>query len=121
MTDGADGALPEHAGGQPSGELSDVHTRVYRGGTLEQEDFPLCDVSEFVSDPEAVVWVDFCNPTKEQLYELAEELGLHELAVEDALSEHQRPKLDKTSTPSFLSCHAVDVDQAGAHLLETEI
>ena len=121
MTDPADGPLPRQPDEQPSGELSAVHTRVYRGGALEKEDFALGDVSDFVSDPEAVVWVDFCNPTKEQLYELAGELGLHELAVEDALSEHQRPKLDKYSTHSFLSCHAVDVDEAGAHLVETEI
>ena len=33
-----------------------------------------------------VVWVDLCGPSVEQLHELAEELGLHELAVEDALS-----------------------------------
>ena len=37
------------------------------------------------SEPDTVVWVDFCGPTKEQLHELADELGLHELAVEDAL------------------------------------
>ena len=38
------------------------------------------------------------------------ELGLHELAVEDALGPHQRPKLDRYATHLFLSCHAVRVD-----------
>ena len=37
------------------------------------------------SEPDTVVWVDFCGPSKEELHELADELGLHELAVEDAL------------------------------------
>ena len=32
------------------------------------------------------MWVDLCGPSKEQLHELAGELGLHELAVEDSLS-----------------------------------
>ena len=51
---------------------------------------------------------------------LAEELGLHELAVEDALGEHQRPKLDHYETHLFLSAHAVRVDDAG-ELHKTEI
>ena len=44
------------------------------------------------------------------------------LAVEDALSEHQRPKLDKYETHSFLSGHAVRALQADkANLVQTEI
>ena len=68
-----------------------------------------------------MVWVDFCGPSKEQLDELAGELGLHELAVEDALGPHQRPKLDRYATHLFLSCHAVRVDVDGGSLEETEI
>ena len=49
------------------------------------------------------MWVDFCGPSKDQLLELADELGLHELAVEDALGPHQRPKLDHYDTHLFLS------------------
>jgi magnesium transporter len=68
-----------------------------------------------------VVWVDLCGPSKEQLHELAVELGLHELAVEDALGPHQRPKLDRYATHLFLSCHAVRVDVEAGALDETEI
>ena len=68
-----------------------------------------------------MVWVDFCGPSKEQLHELAGELGLHELAVEDALGPHQRPKLDHYATHLFLSCHAVRVDARRGRLDETEI
>ena len=67
------------------------------------------------------MWVDFCGPSKEQLHELAAELGLHELAVEDALGPHQRPKLDRYATHLFLSCHAVRVDVEAGALDETEI
>ena len=98
-----------------------AHTRVYRNGALEAEDFPVADVSEHLERPDTVVWVDFCGPSKEQLHELADELGLHELAVEDALGPHQRPKLDHYATHLFLSCHAVRVDQAKGTLDETEI
>jgi len=96
-------------------------TRVYRKGELEDEGFPVSRVSDFLADEDTVVWVDLCGPSVEQLHELADELGLHELAVEDALSEHQRPKLDHYATHLFFSCHAVGVDRDEGRLLTTEI
>jgi magnesium transporter len=96
-------------------------TRVYRKGILEAEGFPVADVSEHLAGPDTVVWVDLSGPTKEELHELAAELGLHELAVEDALEPHQRPKLDRYATHLFLSCHAVRVDVQAGRLDETEI
>ncbi|MGD9700944.1 MAG: magnesium transporter CorA family protein [Acidimicrobiia bacterium] len=101
--------------------MDDSHTRAYRGGVLEAEDFPVAAVSEFLAQPDTFVWVDFCAPSKEQFYELADELGLHELAVEDALNEHQRPKLDHYESHLFLSSHAVRVDAADGRLIETEV
>jgi magnesium transporter len=94
---------------------------VWRKGVLVGENFPLTDVSDYLGDHDTIVWVDFCNPSKELLDELAQELGLHELAVEDALGPHQRPKLDKYESHSFLSCHAVRVERDTATLAETEI
>ena len=64
------------------------------------------------------MWVDLCAPTADTLHELAGELGLHELAVEDALSEHQRPKLDHYATHLFLSCHAVPRRQPGTRTID---
>ncbi|MEO5900553.1 MAG: magnesium transporter CorA family protein, partial [Ilumatobacteraceae bacterium] len=101
--------------------MSGPQTRVYRNGVLEQAGFPVADVSEWLSQPDTVVWVDLCGPSKDQLHELASELGLHELAVEDALSEHQRPKLDHYQTHLFLSAHAVRVDGDSGELDDTEI
>jgi magnesium transporter len=93
---------------------------VYRNGLVESENFPIADVSEWLTEADTVVWVDICSPSKEGLHVLAEELGLHELAVEDALSPHQRPKLDHYDSHLFLSAHAVRVDRDG-NLHKTEI
>ncbi|MCA1672484.1 MAG: magnesium transporter CorA family protein, partial [Actinobacteria bacterium] len=101
--------------------MGEAMTRVYRKGALEAEAFPVADVSEYLEEPDTVVWVDLCGPSKEQLHELAGELDLHELAVEDALGPHQRPKLDRYDTHLFLACQAVRVDVNGAGLEETEI
>jgi magnesium transporter len=94
---------------------------MYRKGVLEAEGFPVVDVSEHLDEPDTVVWVDLHGPSKEDLHELADELSLHELAVEDALGAHQRPKLDHYATHKFLSCHAVRVDLETGELGDAEI
>jgi magnesium transporter len=101
--------------------MTEPLTRAYRKGVLEAEGFPLSDVSEHLERPETVVWVDLCGPSKHDIHVLAEELGLHELAVEDALGAHQRPKLDRYATHLFLSTHAVRLDVEAARLDVTEI
>ena len=82
--------------------MGTTHTRVYVDGHVDVVDFPLADVSNHLEREGTVVWVDLCEPTKDQLHELAVELGLHELAVEDALTPHQRPKLDHYESHLFL-------------------
>lgn len=100
--------------------MGDVLTRTYRHGALTNEGFPLADVAEHLATPDTIVWIDLCGPSKEQLHVLAAELGLHELAVEDALGP-QRPKLDRYATHLFLSSHAVGVDVQEGTLIETEV
>jgi magnesium transporter len=79
------------------------------------------DVSAHLERPGTIVWVDLQGPDRAQLVELSSELGLHELAVEDALSEHQRPKLDHYDTHLFLSCHAVTLNHDTGNLDTVEI
>ena len=100
--------------------MGDVRTRTYRHGTLTDEGFPLDNVPAHLAAPDTTVWIDLCAPSKDQLHVLAAELGLHELAVEDALGP-QRPKLDRYATHLFLSCHAVGVDVREGSLVETEV
>lgn len=98
-----------------------AHTRAYLDGKLLAEDFPVSEVSDYLARDGVLVWVDLCAPQAAELHELADELGLHELAVEDALSAHQRPKLDFYDTHLFLSCHAMHLDGERGELVEVEI
>ncbi|HZY07164.1 MAG TPA: magnesium transporter CorA family protein [Ilumatobacteraceae bacterium] len=98
-----------------------IQTRAYRKGELESRDFPLADVSDLLLDEGLVIWIDLCAPEGPVLDEIAAELELHELAVEDALVEHQRPKVDRYETYLFLATHAVALDPASANLVSSEI
>jgi magnesium transporter len=98
------------AGSGDNVEMVQISTRVYRGGVLEAESFPLADVSDYLDERDTIVWVDLSDPTPEQLAELAEELGLHELAVEDVMGPQQRPKLDRYDTHLFLIAYHLTLD-----------
>src|SRR6478609_190745 len=98
-----------------------MRSRAYRKGELEAEGFPLENVSNFLEKPDTIVWVDLCNPDERELDQLKEKLGLHELAVENALEPHQRPKLDHYATHFFLSCHIVKLEPDEVTIAKTEI
>jgi magnesium transporter len=98
-----------------------ARTRLYRGGKLVQENFPVEDVSEHIKEPDACVWLDYCKPTAEDLVTIADELGLHPLAVEDAVNEHQRPKLDRYDSHLFMSAYALRLDAPSGVLQTSEI
>jgi magnesium transporter len=96
-------------------------TRLYRNGVLEAEGFPVADVSDHLADPSSVVWFDLCEPNAEDLASISEELGLHPLAVEDAIHEHQRPKLDRYSSHLFVTCYAIELDTDSGQLTSHEV
>ncbi len=101
--------------------MAATHTRVYLNGALEAEDFPLGDVSDHLARPGTIVWIDFVDPTRQDLEQLAVELDLHELAVDDALGPHQRSKLDRYDTHLFLASHWLRVDSVAGELRDTEV
>jgi magnesium transporter len=49
-----------------------------------------------------VAWIGLYRPTEEEFASVAEEFGLHELAVEDALEAHQRPKIERYGQTLFV-------------------
>jgi len=48
------------------------------------------------------VWLDYVNPTRDDLAALIEPLGLHPLAIEDCLDEDQVPKMEEYPGHTFL-------------------
>jgi magnesium transporter len=71
---------------------ADVSCMLLQSGRRESIRFE--DVSETIAARTGLVWIELNDPDKNTLELLQEELDLHELAVEDALSAHQRPKVE---------------------------
>ncbi len=99
-----------------------TRTRLYRSGKLVAEGFPAEQIAELLRDDEqSVVWLDLFDPDRVDLSIVTEEFGLHPLAVEDAIHEHQRPKVDRYRTHLFANMYAVTADPATGQVSTGEI
>nr|WP_239028430.1 magnesium/cobalt transporter CorA [Pseudonocardia acidicola] len=73
---------------------------------------------------EGFVWIGLHEPTDEQITGIADTFGLHELAVEDAVHAHQRPKLERYDDTLFMVlktvCYVGHAEPTTAHeIVET--
>ncbi len=98
-----------------------ARTRLYRNGALELQGFPVAEISDKLVDPDTIVWLDLRDPDLEDLAVLSEEFGLHPVAVEDAVMEHERPKLDRYRSHLFLTAYGVHLDCASGELATSEL
>jgi magnesium transporter len=99
-----------------------IRTRAYRGGACIGVDFDPAQISDLLAEhPQTVVWMDVTGPADGELSLIAEEFGLNPLAVEDALHERQRPKLDHYDDHVFISVYAVAFDRTSGELATSEI
>jgi magnesium transporter len=84
-------------------------TRLYCDGRLEQQDFDPDRIDRELENPGALVWVDVDDPTKAAIDLLGREFGFHELALEDCLHPHQRPKIEQYGSYYFLVAYATEL------------
>ncbi|WP_030165547.1 magnesium transporter CorA family protein [Spirillospora albida] len=84
-------------------------TRAWRGGEIIAQGFPVADVSDYLEMPDVVVWLDLCAPRHGDLRVISDELGLDHVAVEDAVSRHERAKLDRYDGYAFLNVYVPEV------------
>jgi magnesium transporter len=56
----------------------------------------------FHDEPRSMAWIGLYRPSEDQLLSLAQQFALHELAVEDAIVAHQRPKLERYGDTLFV-------------------
>ena len=95
-----------------------INCAAYQNGK-KLADIPMDQIHLFVSRPDCFVWVALKDPEAAELELMQEEFGLHDLAVEDALKGHQRPKIEEYGQSLFVVLHMVE--NGGAELNVGEV
>ncbi|MGH7389959.1 MAG: magnesium/cobalt transporter CorA [Candidatus Rokuibacteriota bacterium] len=86
-----------------------VNSAAYAGGR-KVADVAVEDISEALEQPDVFVWIGLHEPDGPLLRRVQAEFGLHDLAVEDALRAHQRPKLERYGDSLFVVLRTAVID-----------
>jgi magnesium transporter len=89
-----------------------INCAAYQEG-MKLADIQPADISDYVERTDCFVWVALRDPEAPELDAMAEEFGLHELALEDAHHGHQRPKIEEYGATLFVVAHLLELDEAG--------
>ena len=79
-----------------------VDNAIYVDGRRVASPGSLGETFELMREHNGMAWIGLYRPDEAELREIAVELGLHELAVEDALGGHQRAKLERYDDGLFV-------------------
>jgi magnesium transporter len=97
-----------------------VNCAVYEDGR-KVADIDKSGIHLHLGKPGRCVWVALRDPTPEELEEMRVEFALHELAVEDALHGHQRPKIEEYGDCVFAVMHMLELTEPNGDLREGEV
>jgi magnesium transporter len=84
-------------------------------------DITLDEISDFLAPAQGFVWVGLVEPDEALLEKLQQEFGLHELAVEDAHTAHQRPKIESYGDSLFVVAQTAQTTEGNIAFGETHI
>mgnify|MGYP001599961625 CR=1 FL=1 len=79
-----------------------VDNGIYVDGVRTENPRSLDETFQLMRSRGAMGWIGLYRPTEPELQAVAQEFGLHELAVEDALAGHQRPKIERYGEGLFV-------------------
>ena len=97
-----------------------INCVAYENGT-RLADVSVEDISEYIQRPNCFVWVALKEAEPSELVQMSEEFGLHELAVEDASSGHQRPKIEEYGDSLFAVVHTVELVNGELNVGELDV
>jgi magnesium transporter len=79
-----------------------VDNAIYVDGRRVAEPSSLQETYEACREQRGLAWIGLHEPTEEEFSSVAQEFGLHPLAVEDAVKAHQRPKIEHYDETLFV-------------------
>ncbi|MFG2873391.1 magnesium and cobalt transport protein CorA [Streptomyces sp. NPDC048338] len=92
---------------RPGDQPSVVQATLYRDGRKVSSPDTLAETFRQLREhPDGMAWIGLHRPSETELHSLAAEFDLHELAVEDAMEAHQRPKLERYGDTLFVVLRA---------------
>ncbi len=83
-----------------------VDSAIYVGGKRLPAPGSISETYEACQAAKGVAWIGLLRPSEEEFELVTGEFGLHELAVEDAIRAHQRPKLERYGETLFVVLRA---------------
>jgi len=84
-------------------------------------DLDIDRLTEFESKTGRFVWIGLHEPSEDILRKVQQRFGLHDLAVEDALKAHQRPKLEVYGESLFIVMHTAQLVEHKVQFGETHV
>ena len=89
-----------------------VDVASYRDGRREEVGDLASALEHRRAGEDGFLWLEVADPTAEEFAGIASALDLHRLAVEDAVTGHQRPKLEHYGSTLFLVVKVLTYDDA---------
>jgi magnesium transporter len=89
--------------------MTEFFGRVWRSGKEVDVELDMEAISDYLADDQTLVWADVYDPDHDTLTALADELGLNDWAVEDAVAAAERTKATVYKTHTFFTVYAVQM------------
>lgn len=97
-----------------------VNLTAYQGGRA-LKDVTLEAIPEHLKRPDSFVWLGLFEPTEELMRQVQRAFHLHDLAIEDAHSAHQRPKVETYGDSLFVVLQTAQKIEGEIALGETHV
>jgi magnesium transporter len=82
-----------------------VNCVAYKNTGKRSREITIEEISDVLKEADTFIWLGLHEPDETLLWKIQQEFGLHELAVEDALHAHQRPKIETFDEVLFIAMH----------------
>ena len=84
-----------------------INCVAYRQGN-KLADIGIAEISDYLKQPDCFVWVALRDADDAELDRMQDEFNLHDLAIEDAMHGHQRPKIEEYGQVVFAVLHLIE-------------
>jgi magnesium transporter len=79
-----------------------IDNAIYVNGVRTANPESLDETYEVLHERNGMAWIGMYRPTPAEIQSVASEFSLHRLAVEDTLTGHQRPKIERYADTQFI-------------------